>query len=454
MMTFRLTALAALLASGIVHAQPFALDSAGRLPTIVTDGAVTTRLAGELLGRDLQRLTGLQGTQGAALADCAARCIVIGTADSALVRHVASAMKIDLAPLSGQTERYVRAAGQVGGRSVLLVAGADRRGAVYGVVDATRELGVSAWEWWADVTPARRTNLTLDGALRLSNAPSVAWRGIFINDEDWGLQPWAAKTYDPAKDIGPRTYARVFELMWRLKANLIWPAMHDSTKAFYSMPGNAQVAEEYAILAGTSHAEPMMRNNVGEWRKSDGAFNFFTNRERMLGYWQERVDQVKGFGNVYTLGLRGVHDSAMEGATSPEHARDTVEQVVDLQRAMLSRSLGKPATQIPQVFTMYKEVLDYYNQGLKVPDDVTLVWPEDNYGYLNQLGTGKERARSGGNGIYYHISYWGRPHDYLWLGTTHPALMRDQLDRAWTMGARRLWMVNVGDIKPGEYLTQ
>jgi hypothetical protein len=282
----------------------------------------------------------------------------------------------------------------------------------------------------------------------------VAWRGIFLNDEDWGLQPWAAKTFDPAGDIGPTTYARVFELMWRLKANLIWPAMHDATRAFYAMPGNAQVADDYAIVAGTSHAEPMMRNNVGEWKKSDGPFNFFTNRDRMLGYWQQRVDEVKGFENMYTLGLRGVHDSAMEGATSQAHARATVEQVIDLQRGILSRSLQKPPARIPQVFTMYKEVLDYYNAGLAVPDDVTLVWPEDNYGYLNQLGTARERARSGGNGIYYHVSYWGRPHDYLWLGTTHPSLIRDQLDRAWTMGARRLWVVNVGDIKPNEYLSQ
>ncbi len=454
MTTLRLITLGILLSSGVVHAAPFALDADGRLPTIVTDGATTTRLAGALLGRDLQQLTGLPATPATALADCAQRCIVIGTADSKLVQQVATAMHIDLAPLAGQTERYIRAAGKVDGRSVLLVAGADRRGAVYGVVDATRELGVSAWEWWADVAPPRRSNLVLDGAYRVSNAPSVAWRGIFLNDEDWGLQPWAAKTFDPAGDIGPKTYARVFELMWRLKANLIWPAMHDSTKAFHAMPGNAQVADDYAIVAGTSHAEPMMRNNVGEWKKADGPFNFFTNRDRMLGYWDQRIDAVKGFENMYTLGLRGVHDSALEGATSPEHARATVEQVISLQRGILSRSLQKPAERIPQVFTMYKEVLDYYNLGLQVPDDVTLVWPEDNYGYLNQLGTAKERARSGGNGIYYHISYWGRPHDYLWLGTTHPALIRDQLQRAWTTDARRLWVVNVGDIKPNEYLTQ
>ncbi|MET0980538.1 MAG: glycosyl hydrolase 115 family protein [Telluria sp.] len=453
-MKSRFVALGLTLASGIVHAAPFTLGADGRLPAIVTDSPVTFRLAGDLLRRDLQQLTGLETTRVDALADCRAHCIVIGSAQSPLVEEAARALGADLAPLAGQQERYIRVAGRADGRSILLIAGADRRGSVYGVVDTSRELGISPWEWWADVKPRRRTELTLDGAYRLSAVPSVAWRGIFINDEDWGLQPWAAKNYDPVRDIGPRTYSRVFELMWRLKANLIWPAMHDSTRAFYTVPGNAQAAEDHAILVGTSHAEPMMRNNVGEWKKSYGPFNFFTNRDRLLDYWQGRVDEVKGFDNVYTLGLRGVHDSAMEGATSPQHARVTVEEVVRQQRAMLSRSLGKPAQRIPQVFTMYKEVLDYYNHGLKVPEDVTLAWPDDNYGYLHQLGTPKERARSGGSGIYYHISYWGRPHDYLWLGTTHPALIRDQLERAWAMQARRLWVVNVGDIKPNEYLTQ
>lgn len=443
-----------LLAAGFAQAAPFALDTSAGLPTIVTDQQPTFLLAGDLLARDLKQLSGLDSQRVGTLAECRQRCIIIGTADMPLVRQAAEALAVDLKPLAGQQERYLRVAGNAGGRELLLIAGADRRGAVYGVVDTTRELGVSAWEWWADVTPQQRSGLSLDGAYRLSAAPSVTYRGIFLNDEDWGLQPWAAKTFDPAKDIGPTTYARIFELMWRLKANLIWPAMHDSTRAFYSVPGNAQTAEDYAILVGTSHAEPMMRNNVSEWRKQDGDFNFFTNRERMLDYWQRRVDQVKHFDNVYTLGLRGKHDSAMEGAASEAQARDTVQQVIGLQRDMLSRSLGKPAAKIPTVFTMYKEVLDYYNRGLQVPEDVTLVWPEDNYGYLHQLGGAREQKRAGGNGIYYHISYWGRPHDYLWLGTTHPALIRDQLDRAWTMQARRLWMVNVGDIKPNEYLTQ
>ncbi|WP_273162425.1 glycosyl hydrolase 115 family protein [Massilia timonae] len=449
-----LLALGALVASGAAHARPFALDRNGALPVLVTDGSATSRLAADLLIRDLAALTGIAGRRVEGLSDCPQRCIVVGSADTALVREVASAIGADLAPMAGQRERYIRSTGRADERDVLLIAGADRRGAVYGVVDASRELGISAWEWWADVRPARKTGLALDGAPRLSAAPSVAWRGIFINDEDWGLQPWAARTHDPAKDIGPHTYARVFELMWRLKANLLWPAMHDSTRAFYTIPGNAQAADDHAIVVGTSHAEPMMRNNVGEWQAGFGEFNWFTNRDALLGYWQQRVDEVKGFENVYTLGLRGVHDSAMEGASGPDQARATVEEVIASQRAMLAHTLGRSAERIPQAFTMYKEVLDYYNRGLRVPDDVTLVWPEDNYGYLNQLGTARERARGGGNGIYYHVSYWGRPHDYLWLGTTHPALIRDQLQRAWTTGAQRLWMLNVGDIKPNEYLAE
>jgi len=443
-----------LLAAGIAHAQPFELAAPGQAPVIVHDAQATMRLAAAMLTRDLERVSGQAAVDVTRLEDCPRRCIVVGTADSPLVRAAARALGVDLRPLAGQRERYLRVAGEAGGRAVLLVAGADRRGAVYGVVDLSRELGVSAWEWWADVAPAHVDRPAVDGALRLSAAPSVAYRGIFINDEDWGLQPWAAKTFDPAGDIGPTTYARVFELLWRLKANLIWPAMHESTKPFFTIPGNAQAADDYAIVLGTSHAEPMMRNNVGEWTKERGPFNWFTNRDRLVDYWRERVEAVKGMDTVTSLGLRGVHDSAMEGASSPEQARDTLQDVFRVQRAMLSRAQDKPADRIPQAFTMYKEVLDYWNLGLAVPGDVTLVWPDDNYGYLAQLGTAGERRRPGGAGIYYHVSYWGRPHDYLWLGTTHPALIRDQLDRAWTTDARRLWVLNVGDIKPAEYLVQ
>ena len=343
-----------------------------------------------------------------------------------------------------------------GGRQVLFIAGADRRGAIYGAVDMTRELGVSPWEWWADVTPQRSARLQLDGAARWSKAPSVQYRGIFLNDEDWGLQPWAAKTYEPeVNDIGPKTYARVFELMWRLKANTVWPAMHAATKPFYEIAGNAETADRYAIVMATSHAEPMARNNTREWDDGQrGPFNYFQNRDAIIRYWGERADQVSQFENLYTLGLRGKRDSGMFGAKSSAHARDAMLDIFQVQRDLLSTAQRKPADQIPQVLTLYKEVLDIYAAGLAVPDDVTLVWPEDNYGYINQLSNPAERRRAGGAGVYYHVSYLGRPHDYLWLATTHPALIREQMERAYRLEARKIWVVNVGDIKPAEYLSQ
>jgi hypothetical protein len=453
-----LVPLAAMFTASAAHAQPFPLADQGQLPLIIHPDQATMRLAADMLARDLKAVTGLPARTSTSMADCTARCIVVGEADSSLVRDLAREAGVDLGPLKGQWERYLRVALHPKNqpeRSVLLIAGSDRRGAVYGVVDLTRELGVSAWEWWADVPPPRPARAALDGALRFSNTPSVQYRGIFLNDEDWGLQPWAAKTFDPAKDLGPTAYARIYELLWRLKANTIWPAMHSSTRAFYSVAGNPQRADDYGIVVGSSHAEPMLRNNVGEWNaKANGPFNFFTNRDALLRYWQQRAEESKNFDAIYTLGLRGVHDSAMEGVSSPEQGRDTLAEVFGLQRRMLSQAQAKPAENIPQAFTAYKEVLDYYNAGLKVPDDVTMIWPDDNYGYLHQLSSPEERKRAGGAGIYYHISYWGRPHDYLWLATTHPALVREQLERAWATGARKLWVVNVGDIKPGEYLTQ
>ena len=428
----------------------------GPVAAIVHDDQKTYALAAQLLGRDLRALSGHAPRISSRLQDCGKTCVIIGAYDTPLLRQVAKRDGLDLTALRGEWERHKRLVVRSKKQNYVLIAGSDVRGTVYGVVDLTRELGVSAWEWWADVTPRRQARVAVGDATVFSRAPSVQYRGIFLNDEDWGLQPWAAKTYDPKTgDIGPATYARIYELMWRLKANTLWPAMHDSTKPFYQIDGNPQMARDYAIVVGTSHAEPMMRNNVREWNlKTNGPFNFFTNRDRMIAYWDERVQQVKGFETLMSVGLRGVHDSAMEGAKTIPEARDGVEQVIDIQRGLLSKAQGRPPERIPQVLTLYKEVLDIYKAGLKVPDDISLIWPDDNYGYISQLGTAAEARRAGGAGLYYHLSYWGRPHDYLWLGTTHPALVREQMERARHTGARKLWVANVGDIKPLEYLSQ
>ena len=416
----------------------------------------TTRLAADMLASDLTALGAVPPKVGTDLRTCGVTCIVIGRYDAPLVARLARDGGVDLSVLRGGWERYVRAVVRVGGQRILLIAGSDRRGAVYGTVDLSRALGISPWAWWADVNPRKRASIAIDDKLVVSRAPSVQYRGIFLNDEDWGLEPWAAKTYDPAKgNIGPKTYQRVFELMWRLKANTLWPAMHSISTPFYGDPGNAPLADRYAIVIGTSHAEPMMRNNLREWDEAvRGPFDFTRRSDAIVDYWRERVAETRTQEDFYTLGLRGIHDGPMQGATTTEERRAILEKVLGLQQKLLADTLARPVSAIPQVFVAYHELQEAYDAGLAVPPEVTLMWTDDNYGYLRRLSTPAERARPGGAGIYYHLSYWGRPHDYLWLGTTHPALIQEEMGRAWVTDARRLWIVNVGDIKPIEYLSQ
>jgi hypothetical protein len=341
----------------------------------------------------------------------------------------------------------------------LLVVGSNVRGTVYAIFEIAEQLGISPWKWWADVHPIKKEKLALQLPRKgIISAPSVQYRGIFLNDEDWALEPWAAKTFEPETgDIGPKTYEKIFQLLLRLKANTIWPAMHPSTKGFFTLPGNKEMAQKYHIVIGSSHAEPMLRNNVDEWKpKVYGEYNYFTNKNQVDKYWQDRLDELKSAQNetIMTLGMRGVHDSKMEGAKDLAASIDMVEKIILNQREMLSNTFKKPLKEIPQAFVPYKEVLELYDNGLKVPDDITLVWPDDNYGYIRRLSNEKEQKRVGGSGVYYHISYWGRPHDYLWLSTTQPGLIWYEMNKAYENGAKKMWIVNVGDIKPAEYDTE
>jgi hypothetical protein len=338
----------------------------------------------------------------------------------------------------------------------LLVVGSDLRGTVYAIFEITERLGISPWKWWADVNAIKKEKLVLSIPQKgLVSSPSVQYRGIFLNDEDWGLEPWAEKTFEPeVGNIGPKTYEKIFQLLLRLKANTIWPAMHPSTKGFFTLSGNKEMAQKYHIVIGSSHAEPMLRNNVDEWKpKVYGDYNYFTNKAQVDKYWQDRLDEVKAFQNetIMTLGMRGVHDSKMEGAKDLKESIEMVEKIIVNQREMLSNTFKKPLKDIPQAFVPYKEVLELYDNGLKVPDDITLVWPDDNYGYIRRLSNEEEQKRAGGSGVYYHISYWGRPHDYLWLNTVQPGLIWSEMTKAYENGAKKMWIVNVGDIKPGEY---
>lgn len=340
----------------------------------------------------------------------------------------------------------------------LYVLGSDKRGTAYGILELSRRIGVSPWQWWADSPIVKQDSVVLKGEFRLFQYPSVAHRGIFINDEDWGLMPWSSRTFEPSKisgQIGPKTHSRIFELLLRLRANTFWPAMHEVSVAFFQTPGNKEIADKYGIVVGASHCEPMMRSANTEW-KIDGVgnYDYVNNRQNVLNFWESRVEELKNSDNIYTLGIRGVHDGKMQGANSLQQQFDAVTSLFKDQREMIARNLNLDVAKVPQVFIPYKEVLDVYNMGLRVPEDVTLMWTDDNYGYIRHFPNESERSRPGGNGVYYHISYWGRPHDYLWLATNHPAQIYTQMKMAYDKGAKEIWILNVGDIKPGEYLME
>lgn len=375
--------------------------------------------------------------------------IIVGTVGKSPLLKAVSA---DVSALIGKKQAFLL---QVLPDGKLLVAGSDSHGTAYGIMELSRLIGVSPWEWWADVTPEKKISFVLPAEYQTLQSPSVEYRGIFINDEDWGLMPWSSQTYEPSDikgHIGPKTNARIFELLLRLRANTYWPAMHECTLPFFLTEGNRKVAEEYGIFIGSSHCEPMACSAAGEWRRrGQGDYDYVNNSASVYKFWEDRVKEVAQQGNIYTLGMRGVHDGQMQGAKTVAEQKAVLERVLKDQRGLLQKYVNKDVTAIPQAFIPYKEVLDIYNAGLQVPDDVTLIWCDDNYGYIRHFPTAEERARKGGNGIYYHVSYWGRPHDYLWLGTFSPYLLHQQMKLAYDRGIQKMWVLNVGDIKPAEY---
>lgn len=423
----------------------FVLQS-GRPVAIACSGseAPVVRTSLDLLSRDLQ--TVLSAT---AHIDTNTGNILVGTIGQSKLIEQAG---IDISALKNKKQAFMLAVSEDG---KLVVAGSDSHGTAYGILEISRLLGVSPWEWWADVTPEKKEMFRLSSNFRELQSPSVEYRGIFINDEDWGLMPWSNKTYEPSDvkgEIGPRTNERIFELLLRLRANTYWPAMHECTLPFFLTKGNREAAKKYGIFMGASHCEPMACNAAGEWKiRGKGAYDYVNNSPAVYQFWENRVKEVAGQEILYTLGMRGVHDGKMQGAKTVEEQKAVLNRVFVDQRGLLEKYVNKDVTQVPQVFIPYKEVLDIYHAGLQVPEDVTLMWCDDNYGYIRHFPTAEERARKGGNGVYYHVSYWGRPHDHLWLSTMSPSLIYQQMKQAYDQGIQKMWILNVGDIKPAEY---
>lgn len=434
-------------------------DSQAATPLLISDQeAKVVAIAADLYAGDVAKISDQTPEIIQSLSQASSTLILAGTVgQNDLLNQLVAEQKIDVSGVEGSWESWSMQVVRKpfpGVKSALVIVGSDRRGTAYGILELSRLMGVSAWEWWADVQPAQREKISLDIETKTFGSPSVKYRGLFLNDEDWGLQPWAAKTFEPETgDIGPKTYAKIFELMLRLRANTIWPAMHGCTKAFYTIPGNAQTADDYAIVVGTSHCEPMLCNINAEWdHHTMGEWRYDNNAQTIRDLFEARMKATSNFESIYTIGMRGEHDSPMNAKDlTKDDQIKLLEKVIADQRGIMQQETGKDPQTLPQAFIPYKEVLDYYQNGLEVPEDVTLMWTDDNYGYIRQLSTPEEQKRPGGGGIYYHASYWGRPHDYLWLSSTNPMLIWEEMYKAYQFNCHDMWILNCGDIKPLEY---
>ena len=430
----------------------------GQGTTIVVDADdyPVVQVSANLFAGDVERVSGHRPAVTHSLAD-AKQVIIVGTlGHSAMIDKLAASGKIkDLEQITNRWETTLLQFVEKpvpGVDRALVILGSDRRGAAYGLMRLSEAIGVSPWYWWADVPVRHQGTLEVKIPSPDIDAPGVKYRGIFINDEDWGMNPWASKTFDPGfKNIGPKTYEKVFELLLRLRLNYIWPAMHACSAEFGSAPENIALADKFGIVAGSSHCEPMLCNNVHWKEKEKGRWNYSLNRDAIHAYWEQNVKDRGADEAVWTLGIRGIHDAGMETPpTDTPGKMHVLDEVFHDQRELLDQYVSKQWGPVAQCFVPYKEVLPIYDAGLKVPDHVTLVWVDDNFGYIRRLSNPSERKRGGGAGIYWHLSYYGGPHSYTWINTTAPALMWEELHKAWENDTRNLWVINVGDIKPME----
>lgn len=411
----------------------------------------------DLFSNDVRMITGKAIQVGTTKDKLASNSIIVGTlGHNELINKLVAKNKLDVSSLKNRWESYlieIVCNPLPGVGKALVVVGSDRRGTAYGLFSISEAMGISPWYWWADAPVVKRQELSLKVDRIIAKEPTVKYRGIFINDEDWGLLRWAKRTFEKERgNIGPKTYAKVCELLLRLKANYLCPAMHEASTAFNKISENKLVADSFAIVMGSVHCEPLLFNNASEWdKKTMGEWDYVNNKATLNKVLRQRVTENSPFENVYTLALRGLHDKAMGGSNNMKERVKMLGAALRDQRQLLVDVIKRPADEIPQAFTPYKEVLDVYSAGLDLPEDVTIIWPDDNYGYMKRLSSPREQKRSGRAGVYYHVSYLGKPHDYLWMSTTPPALMYEELRKAYDTTADRIWLLNVGDIKSCEF---
>lgn len=432
-----------------VQAQKFVLSSQGRsVPLYVSqaDFAGVMRAA-EDLKKDIGRVTQAEPKLITTNDFKEVKTIVlIGTiGKNQLIDELIKSKKLSVSEINGKWEAYLIqtiANPFPNVERALVIAGSDKRGTIFGTYEISKQIGVSPWYWWADVPVKIQTELSVSDKRQL-DLPEVKYRGIFLNDEQPALGGWVRDNYG---GFNSKFYTKVFELILRLKGNFLWPAMWG--QSFYTEdPLNPKLADEYGIVISTSHHEPMMRAHV-EWQRANkGVWNYSANEKALQEFWRDGITRMGNYESVVTLAMRGDGDEPM----TEESNIALLQRIVNDQRAILEQVTGKSPTAIPQVWALYKEVQDYYDKGMRVPDDVTLLLCDDNWGNIRKLPQLSELNRKGGYGIYYHFDYVGGPRNYKWINTNPIPRVWEQMNLAHQYGAKQLWVVNVGDLKPMEF---
>jgi len=430
------------------HPGDFSLVTRNAAATLFVDSADfpgVVRAANDLQA-DIERVTNRVVAVAHDEKRLGSNVIIVGTAGkSKIIDQLIRDHKIDVTAIAGKWESFLI---QVvpkplpGVASALIIAGSDKRGTIYGIYDLSSQIGVSPWYWWADVPIQHHDELFVKPGTYVQGPPAVKYRGIFLNDEAPSLTGWVIEKYG---NYNHEFYTKVFELLLRLKANYLWPAMWNN--AFNEDdPLNPQLADEYGIVMGTSHHEPMLRAQQ-EWKRhGKGLWDYSKNAEILKEFWYLGVERNKKYESIITLGMRGDGDLPMTESANIA----LLEKIVADQRKMIADRVNADISKVPQDWALYKEVQEYYEKGMRVPDDVTLLWCDDNWGNVRRLPTQEERKRSGGAGIYYHFDYVGDPRSYKWLNTIPIAKVWEQMNLAYHYGADRIWIVNVGDLKPME----
>jgi hypothetical protein len=425
-----------------------ALSHGGRAAQLFIDPADypgVIRAAGDLQS-DIARVSNAKAALHKSAAVSGADVIIIGTiGHSALIDQLVKSGALDVSTIQGKWEGWqvqTIARPMPGVERALVIAGSDKRGTIYGIYQLSEQIGVSPWHWWADVPPARHADIYASAPAPVSDAPVVQYRGIFLNDEAPALSGWIKQFYG---NYNSKFYAKVFELILRMRGNYLWPAMWGS--AFYDDDKlNGKLADEYGIVMGTSHHEPMTRAQQ-EWKRyGTGPWDYNRNEQVLKDFWTQGLRNTRDYEKMITIGMRGDGDEPM----SEESNVALLERIVADQRKIIAKEINPDVTKVPQAWALYKEVQDYYEKGMRVPDDVMLLWCDDNWGNIRRLPTPEESKRAGGAGIYYHFDYVGGPRSYKWINVTPLPKVWEQMHLAWQHQANRMWIVNVGDLKPME----